>query len=265
MASSPTAPNTLSKGIPNVDRRPIRILIALTSPMDCQLLTAALKHSRQPLVVVAIAVSREGVLSCFSRGNIDVALISADLENGPLAGLSILPELHRSYAKTPLVTLLDSQQDELVVRAFQGGATGVFCRSVGKLDMLWKCIKSVHDGQVWADNMQLQLLLRALRGASIKRTVSSPGLKVLATREAQVASLVADGLQNREVAKELGITAHTVGNYLFRIYNKLGISNRVELVLYVMNDRQHLDNAAAGLADNVAQGADGMVDREACV
>jgi DNA-binding NarL/FixJ family response regulator len=63
-------------------------------------------------------------------------------------------------------------------------------------------------------------------------------MKLLATRETHVANLVAEGLPNKEIAVRLGITEHTVSNYLFRIYNKLGISTRVELVLHIMKQRE---------------------------
>jgi DNA-binding NarL/FixJ family response regulator len=69
-------------------------------------------------------------------------------------------------------------------------------------------------------------------------------LNLLATREAEVANLVAVGLPNKEIALRLGLTEHTVSNYLFNIYNKLGISSRVELVLYIMKQRE--ERAAAG-------------------
>jgi DNA-binding NarL/FixJ family response regulator len=65
--------------------------------------------------------------------------------------------------------------------------------------------------------------------------VSVCGEKLLTSREEQVVALVADGLSNRHVAAELGLSEHTVKKYLFRIFEKLGISNRVELVLYAMN------------------------------
>jgi len=70
------------------------------------------------------------------------------------------------------------------------------------------------------------------------RVVNARGLNLLAEREGQVVSLVADGLTNRDIAAQLGLSEHTVSNYLFRIYNKLGVSNRVELVLYVMKQRE---------------------------
>jgi DNA-binding NarL/FixJ family response regulator len=217
---------------------PIRVLIGLATPMDCQLLQTAAKSSRQRFDVVACAVSKPGILDCFSRGNVDVALINVDLEDGRLTGLEVLPELRATYHKTPVVMLFDSWQDDLIVHAFRGGAKGVFCRSEKELELLWKCINAVHEGQVWANSGQLQLLLNALRSEAVIPPAPSPGMKSLAVRETQVTNLVAEGLSNRGVAVKLGLSEHTVSNYLFRIYNKLGISSRIELALYVLKERE---------------------------
>jgi len=232
------SPRMLTATPPISEQRLVRVLIALSSPMDCQLLLAALKRSRQPFDAAACAVSRNDVIESFAQGNIDVALVSADLQDGPLSGLEVLPELAAARQETPLVVLFDRWQDDLIVRAFHSGAQGVFCRSEKKLDMLWKCINAVHEGQVWANSQQLRLLLSTLRNASPVRPVSALGANLLAARELQVMNLVAEGLSNKEIAGKLGIREHTVSNYLFRIYNKLGVSSRVELVLYSLGERE---------------------------
>jgi two-component system nitrate/nitrite response regulator NarL len=228
----------------HVCRRQIRVLVALDNPMDCQLVETAAKRSRQRFDILASAVSRNGILDCFSREDVDVALINADLVDGPLAGLDALPEIRATYLRTPVVVLFDTWHDELILQAFRAGAQGVFCRLETELGLLWKCIEAVHQGQIWANSGQLQLLLKALRNDAVIRRASSPGMKSLAVREFQVANLVAEGMPNREVALKLGLTEHTVSNYLFRIYNKLGISNRIELTLYVMKDRERSDAAS---------------------
>ena len=242
--ASRSSPRMLAEIQLSIGRRPTRVLIALDSPMDCQLLLSASKRSRQQLSIVAWVVSRTDILHCFSRGNIDVALINADLEDGRLSGLDVLTEIHASYPGTPIVMLFDAWHDDLILHAFRAGAKGVFCRTEKKLDMLWKCIAAVHEGQVWASSQQLHLLLSTLTKAKSIRETSSPGMKLLATRETHVANLVAEGLPNKEIAVRLGITEHTVSNYLFRIYNKLGISTRVELVLHIMKQRE--EHGAAG-------------------
>jgi two-component system nitrate/nitrite response regulator NarL len=231
---SSSQPRMLADTRLEAGRNPTRVLIALSSPMDCQLLLTALGQSRHRLEPVASAVSRTEIIQCLSRGNVDVALINADLEDGELAGLEVLSEIQASYRETSVVTLFNTWNDDLIVHAFRAGAMGVFCRSERKLDMLWKCIEAVHKGQVWANSVQLQLLLRALRKTPPMQVAPSRGRSLLTQRETQVAMLAAEGLLNKGIALKLGITEHTVSNYLFRIYNKLGISSRVELVLVLM-------------------------------
>ncbi len=237
--ASRSSPRMLLQSPPKPRRTSIRVLIALDSPMDCKLLQNALRRFHRQFEIVACAVSKNDILHGFSRGNVDVALVSANLEDGRKAGLEILPELHASYQRTPVVMLFDEWQEDLIMHAFRAGAKGVFCRSEDKLDMLRRCINSVHEGQVWASSRQVQLLLKGLRRAAPIQAASSPGMNLLAARETQVANLVAEGLPNREIGLKLGISEHTVSNYLFRIYNKLGFSGRVELILYILKRRDH--------------------------
>jgi two-component system nitrate/nitrite response regulator NarL len=240
--ASPSSPRMLAETQVKAGHNSVRVLVGLGSPMDCQLLLTALKRSRQPFDPVACAVSKTDIVQCLSRGNVDVALINADLEDGHLAGLDVLSEIQIPCQQTPVITLFDTWNDDLIVHAFRAGAKGVFCRSEKKLDMLWKCINAVHEGQVWANSFQLQLLLRTLRKVDPIRPRSSAGVSLLTTREKHVANLVAEGMATKDIAKRLGISDHTVSNYLFRIYNKLGISSRVELVLYLttQEDRPRL-------------------------
>jgi len=231
------SPATVTELTPKLGRRPIRVLLALRSVMECHLLTSALKRFRRQLHVVANAVSRDEILGCFSRVNIDVALISAELDGGLWAGLELLPQLRLPYPHARVVVLFDKWQDDLVVHAFRAGARGVFCRSEAKIEMLAKCINAVHHGQIWANSGQLELLLNTLAKVAPIH-VPTPGMRSLTTREVEVANLVSEGLANREIASKLAVNEHTVNNYLFRIYNKLGLSNRVELAICVMKSRQ---------------------------
>jgi DNA-binding NarL/FixJ family response regulator len=93
----------------------------------------------------------------------------------------------------------------------------------------------VHRGEIFATTEQLNYLLESVCQVPSLRVVSASGEKLLTSREEQVVALVADGLSNRDVAGELGLSEHTVKKYLFRIFEKLGISSRVELVLYALH------------------------------
>jgi two-component system nitrate/nitrite response regulator NarL len=227
----------LSGGHSAAHSQAISLLISDDTPLGCQLLREIFVRSRFSFKVVACAVSRGQILDAMKAHHVDVALISENLEDGPLAGFRVLNDLRLSYPKTRVVMLLRSGRDELVVDTFRGGAKGVFCRAE-TWQGLCKCIQSVHKGQVWVSSHQMHSLLEALVTAMPLRLVNSQGKKLLTRREDDVVKQVAEGLSNREVAHKLGLAEHTVSNYLFRIYEKLGISSRVELVLYALKQKQ---------------------------
>lgn len=131
--------------------------------------------------------------------------------------------------------LLDRSQPELVVEAFRAGARGVFSRSDSDIIMLFKCIQRVLEGQVWADSTQLHYLLEAFASVPAEPPAAKDrSLSLLTAREETVVRLVAEGMGNREIAQQLNLSEHTIKNYMFRIFEKLGLSNRVELVLYAI-------------------------------
>ncbi|MHB8754319.1 MAG: LuxR C-terminal-related transcriptional regulator [Candidatus Acidiferrales bacterium] len=215
----------------------VSILIADDSRMGCQLLEHALARSRFRFEVVGSAISRTEILASLRAKPVDVALINQNLHDGQSVGFELLNELRESFPQTRAVLLLKIASYELVVDAFRGGAKGVFCRTES-FEALCKCIHSVHKGQVWANSHQLHYLLEALVQTKPLRVVDFSGRPLLTKREQEVAFLLADGLPNKQIAHKLKLSEHTVSNYLFRIYNKLGVSSRVELVLYLLKQKQ---------------------------
>ncbi len=213
------------------DRRVINLLIADDSHMNCQLLKTAFSRSRSPFRIVGCAISREDVIDSMKSHHPDIALISQNLQDGPLTGFRALNELHHSFPETSVILLLQSATDDLIVDAFRAGARGVFCRAE-PVQALCKCINAIHQGQIWANSRQLRSVLDAFKKAAPLSPANSRGRILLTKRENDVVKLIVEGCTNREVASSLGLTEHTVSNYLFRIYEKLGVSSRVELVLY---------------------------------
>ncbi len=221
----------------------ISVLVADENRMACQLLTSSLQRNNN-FRVMGCATSMGEVLEFLKQEEAQVAVISANLQEGPLSGFQLLRELRASHPRTRTILLLDSSDRDLVVDAFRGGARGIFCRSQS-FKMLCKCIVCVHQGQIWANNGELQFVLEALGQVAPLHIVNAKGKSLLSKREEQVVACVAEGLTNREIAKQLNLSEHTVKNYLFRIFDKLGISGRVELVLYALSHRDAETEAEA--------------------
>jgi DNA-binding NarL/FixJ family response regulator len=123
-----------------------------------------------------------------------------------------------------------------VVNCLRDGARGVLYRS-HSLKSLSKCIQTVYRGQIWASNEDLEHLINALTHIKPLHFNNSDGMPLLTRREEDVVRLVADGLKNREIAQRLKVKEHSIRNYLYRIFEKLGVSTRVELILYAFSNR----------------------------
>jgi two-component system nitrate/nitrite response regulator NarL len=218
---------------------PVSVLVADQNLMAGQLLGGSLS-GKSGFKIVGTAVEVEQALQMFSRERADVALIAANLKDGPLSGFSLLRKLRAAYPGTRIVILLDSIQDHLVLNAFRSGARGLFCRSES-VKMLRKCLLAVHQGQVWADTDQMQLILEAVESPAPLAAANPKTNNQLRKREKEVLALVAAGLNNRQIAEQLCLSEHTVKNYLFRLCDKVGRSGRVELMLYALTCHELTD------------------------
>jgi DNA-binding NarL/FixJ family response regulator len=169
------------------------------------------------------------VFPTITSQNVDILAISSGFGGRPSVALGMVRELRSAHPKTRTVLLLDSNDAELVIDAFRAGARGVFSRE-SSLDLFCKCIRSVDRGEIWADNRGIALAVDALASSPVIRTLDSSGLNLLSKRESEVVQCVVQGMSNREIGERLGLSQHTVKNYLFRVYDKLGVSSRVELL-----------------------------------
>ena len=198
--------------------------------MHCDVLRKAFHSVRHRFQVVAYASSTVEILTALQHNRPRVIIVSCDLQEGPLSGLRILPEIRRTYPEAKILVVMASSDQELVLDAFRLGAVGVFGRN-GPFDLLCKAIEVISQGQVWANADELHYVLKAFAKSSKPPKLDSAVERRLTVREAAVVRLAIEGLSNREIAQQLALTEHTVKNYLFRVFDKLGVSNRVELVL----------------------------------
>jgi DNA-binding NarL/FixJ family response regulator len=212
----------------------IGVLVADSNQMQCQLLVGAFRR-RPEFRVTSCILDTDAILHVIGSVPVEVAILNADNPRDGWPDMTVVRRLHLSHPEVAKIILLDNYDREIVVNAFRSGARGLFCFSQYPFRLLCKCIHSVHRGQVWANSEQMQYVIDSLSQVPSLHMVNSRGIRLLTPREEQVVALVADGLSNREVAQELCLSEHTIKKYLFRIFDKLGISSRVELVLYALS------------------------------
>jgi len=211
------------------------VLIADSNQMQAQLLTSALRR-RPEFRVNHCLMDSVSIAQAVSAKLPRVALLSVNSPHNIPDTVMILRRFHLSYPELPKVVLADSCDRELVVSAFRSGARGIFTITDSNLRSLCKCLIRVAAGQVWLNTQQLNFLMDLISEVPSLRVINASGRPLLTPREEQVVALVAEGLGNREIARELNLSEHTIKKYLFRIFEKLGVSSRVELVLYAMNN-----------------------------
>jgi DNA-binding NarL/FixJ family response regulator len=208
-----------------------RVLVADAVAMSCQLLVDALLFSKRYEPVAA--TTPDEVVLALDRAAFDVLLISTSFSQHPIEGLRFVSELRDLHRELSIVVLLDTLDRNLVVEAFRCGAHGVFARS-DSFQSLCKCILCVREGQVWASSAELGFVLEALVDPLPIETRSLPSSRPLSKREEEIAHMVAEGFSNRQISERLDLSEHTIKNYLFRVFEKLGVSTRVELTLYAL-------------------------------
>lgn len=207
----------------------IRVLVADAMAMSCHLLADALQRSER-YYAIAAATPQEA-LEFLRHSDFDVVLVGIGLSEDPLDSVSFVRQLRGLHPEASIVVLLDALDRTIVVEAFRAGAGGVFCRTEA-FETLCKCIRRVHQGQVWVSSTGLHFVLEALveHGTASQLSGSCP----LSKREDEITSLVAEGFSNRQISERLGLSEHTIKNYLFRVFEKLGVNTRVGLTLYAL-------------------------------
>jgi DNA-binding NarL/FixJ family response regulator len=132
--------------------------------------------------------------------------------------------------------MIDSCERDIVIEAFRRGAHGVISRDE-LFETLCECVWAVHQGQIWVRAEELHFLVDALIESAPPRTLNTKGVAPLTKQEQGVVRLVAKGLTNRDIARQLSLSENTVKNYVFRVFDKLGTSNRTELALYAVHQK----------------------------
>jgi len=240
MSENNTAINGPSAGTTLPVKSKIRIVVADDHPIFrdglCKLLAL-----EEDFEVVAQAQDGRQVLDVLQQFEPDILLL--DLKMPGLDGLATLQRLQAAKNKTRVIVLTASDDKNEFVQAMKLGTSGIVLKQTAT-ELLIKSIRKVHAGEIWLDSHTTAAVIRQFvanddapppppQAASPRERERSP----LSQREREIVALVAQGFKNKEMAEKMFISEQTVKNHLHNIFDKLGVSDRLELALYAIHHR----------------------------
>jgi DNA-binding NarL/FixJ family response regulator len=213
----------------------IRIFLIEDHLIFRQSLAEVLQREKDIDVVGHCSTAAEAV-DLLAMAKPDVVLM--ELRFSGIDGLELLAQLPVISPKTRAIVFTESQAERDVLESLRLGARGYAYKKIPTNEIL-DCVRRVSNGEVWLQTMQLEVLIKALQNRGRNRAISPAQLS---PRERQIIKLVLAGCRNREVAKELAISEKTVKNHLSNIFDKLGVGDRLEMALYVLDKKLLGDN-----------------------
>ncbi len=213
------------------NKNAIRILLADDHPIFRDGVRKLLESDDS---VTIVGEASNGVECIQMLGKLKPDILLLDLRMPEKDGLTVLEEVNFDTLSTRVIVLTATEDDNDVVRAVRLGARGVVLKQ-SATDLLLKSIEKVSAGEIWLDKRMTQEVMRAFT----KSSESGPRREkpLLSDREREIVALVAQGFRNREIGEKLFISEQTVKNHLHNIFDKLGVSDRLELALYALHHR----------------------------
>lgn len=201
--------------------------------------------------VVAQAENYPGLLAALERFPSDIVL----LEGGMISGIpEAIPDMIHRAPNVKLIVQVSENSEDFIVDLYRRGVRGVISRSISP-DLLVRCVRKIADGETWIDNQSVSWVIEAYRSQATALT--NPRMQPrLSPKELSIIGCVTQGMRNKEIAYKIGTTEQVVKNYLRKIYDKLGVSDRLELALYCLHHqllKQPPVNAGAGKPSNVQE------------
>jgi len=243
MPENNTVINGPSAGSGLTAKPKIRIVVADDHPIFrdglCRLL--ALEDDFE---VVAQAQDGRQVLDVLQQYEPDILLL--DLKMPGLDGLGTLQRLQAAKGKTRVIVLTASDDKNEFVQAMKLGTSGIVLKQTAT-ELLIKSIRKVHAGEIWLDSHTTAAVIRQFVANEDAAPAPQPSVAAprdrerspLSQREREIVALVAQGFKNKEMAEKMFISEQTVKNHLHNIFDKLGVSDRLELALYAIHNNLH--------------------------
>ena len=240
-----TAPINDSPELTEKKKATVRIVIADDHPIVRDGLKKLLLLEDDFEVVGEASDGRE-VLDKVQELDPDVLLLDLRMPN--LDGLAALQALQQTNKRTRVIVLTASEDKNEFVQAMKLGCSGIVLKQTAP-DLIVKSIRKVNSGEIWLDSHTTAAVMRQF-STGLEGSGSGPAGKgrersPLSTREREIVALVAQGYKNKEMAEKMFISEQTVKNHLHNIFDKLGVSDRLELALYAIHKGLHLPAEAS--------------------
>jgi DNA-binding NarL/FixJ family response regulator len=184
------------------------------------------------LRVVAQADSLENLRAAIERYPTDVVLLEGSLLVG---NINVIPELLRVAPEVKLIVQAVAADENQTVELYRRGVRGIVSRAISP-DLLVRCVRRIAAGETWIDNQSVSWVIEAYR-AQAAALVNPRVQPKLSPKEMAIITCITQGKRNKEIASQLGTTEQVIKNYLRKIYDKLGVSDRLELALYCLHNK----------------------------
>jgi DNA-binding NarL/FixJ family response regulator len=229
MASIPMAEENLGAGPDEGGKGFIRVILADTQAI----FRAGLRKIfalEDDIRVVGQAETLQQALSAAKKFSADVVIFEAALSPNPVEAVV---DLMRQSADIKVVVVTPASDEDLTLELFRRGAHGIVSREV-EPELLVECLRKVSSGEAWLDTQGVRWVLAAYRNQNSRPAGSKPKVQ-LTPKETLIVSCVTQGMKNKEIAVRVGTTEQVVKNYLRKVYDKLGVADRLELALFCLN------------------------------
>jgi len=199
--------------------------------------------------VVGQAETLAQTQSAVAKFSADILIFEAAVTPNPV---DAVVELMRQNSRLKVVVVTPGADEEMTLELFRRGAHGIVSREV-EPELLVECLRKVAAGEFWLTSQGVRWVLEAYRNQSNRPAGARPKVQ-LTPKEALIVSCVTQGMKNKEIALRVGTTEQVVKNYLRKVYDKLGVADRLELALYCLNHHVVDNTKVPPLPVSVANG-----------
>lgn len=219
----------------------IRVLIADGHPIVLEGLRSVL--SQHPGIQV-VGEAREGPETVDKAVHLDPDIVLMDIKLPRLDGLSVIRNLQTRAPRSKIILFATPDSKDDFVEAMKLGASGILSKDASTA-LIERSIQKVHAGEIWLDSTTTAAVIRQFASPNDFPATHANGKTVreraqLSQREREIIVLIAQGYKNKEVAEKMFITEQTVKNHLHNVFDKLGVSDRLELALYAIHNNLHV-------------------------